>query len=185
MYTRTGAIFSIKDSKRFQDLGFYLSRHGLIQNFTDEADQLMRGDAPWHGPWEKHQSFYQMLIEAFTKEGDIVMDWQASTCNSYSFIVAIQSCFKHPRIVVNASHVLSISLILLLGTTIHACRSSGRHIVALEHDANIFKEVLMPMRDPKPLPIRSTPHSRAPIPDKPLQKRERLLPLCKRKLYFV
>ena len=66
-----------------------------------------------------------------------------------------------------------MSLILLLGATIHACRSSGRHIVALECDADIFKEVLMPMRDPKPLPARSTPCARAPLPEEPLQKRQR------------
>ena len=102
MYARPGAIITIKESKRFEDLGFYLSRHGLIQNFTDEADQMMRGNAPWHGPRKKHQSFYQMLIEAFTKEGDIVMDWQASIGNSCFSIVAIQSQFKHPQIVVNA-----------------------------------------------------------------------------------
>ena len=88
---RMGAIFSVKESKRFQDLGFYLSRHDLIQNFTDEADQLMRGNAPWRGPREKHQSFYQMLIEAFPKEGDIIMDWQVSIGNSCFSIVAIQS----------------------------------------------------------------------------------------------
>ena len=46
----SSAIFSIKESKRFQDLSFYLSRHGLIQNFTDKVDQLMRGEAPWRGP---------------------------------------------------------------------------------------------------------------------------------------
>ena len=51
----------------------------LIQNFTDEADQMMRGNVPWRGPREKHQSFYQMLIEAFSREGDIIMDWQART----------------------------------------------------------------------------------------------------------
>ena len=72
------------------------------------ANQLIRGDAPWRGPREKHQSFYQMLIEAFIKEEDIVMDWQASTDNFFFSIVAIQSQFKHPCIVVNASHVLSI-----------------------------------------------------------------------------
>ena len=89
---RSGAIITVKESKRFQDLGFYLSRHGLIQNFTDEADQMMRGNVPWLRPREKHQSFYQMLIEAFTREGDIVMDWQASTGNScFSIQVAIQS----------------------------------------------------------------------------------------------
>ena len=37
-------------------------------------------------------SFYQMLIEAFSREGDIIMDWQASTGNSCTSIqVAIQS----------------------------------------------------------------------------------------------
>ena len=49
------------------------------------------------------------------------------------------------RIMVNAPHVLLISSILLLGATIHACHSSGRRIVALEHDADIFNDVLMPM----------------------------------------
>ena len=79
-----------------------------------------------------------------------------------------------------------MSFILLLGATIHACRSSGRHIVALERDADIFKEVLMPMRDPEPLPARSTPRARAPLPTS-LSRRDRgrLLPLCKRKLHFV
>ena len=66
-----------------------------------------------------------------------------------------------------------MSLILLLGATIHACRSSGRHIVALERDVDIFKEVLMPMRDLEPLPARSTPRARAPLPKEPLQKRQR------------
>ena len=96
VYARPDAIFLVKESKRFQDLGFYFLRHGLIQNFTDEADQLMRGEAPWHEPQEKHQSFYQMLTKAFTKEGDIIMDWQASIGNSCSSIISIQSCFKHP-----------------------------------------------------------------------------------------
>ena len=92
MYARPGATITVKESKRFQDLGFYLSRHGLIQNFTDEADQMMRGNVPWRGPREKLQSFYQMLIEAFSREGDIIMDWQASTGNSCTSIqVAIQS----------------------------------------------------------------------------------------------
>ena len=44
-----------------------------------------------------------------------------------------------PCIMVNAPHVLLISLILLLGTTIHACRSSGRHIMALERDVEYLQ----------------------------------------------
>ena len=66
-----------------------------------------------------------------------------------------------------------MSLILLLGATIHACCSSGRHIVALERDADIFKEVLMPMQDLEPLSARSTPRARAPLLKEPLQMRQR------------
>ena len=45
--------------------------------------------------------------------------------------------------------------------------------MALEHDTDIFKEVLMLMQDPKSLPARSTLRGRAPIPDEPFQKRQR------------
>ena len=91
MHARVPFSQSRRARGNFQDLGFYLSKLDLIQNFTDEADQLIRGDAPWRGPREKHQSFYQMLIETFTKEVDIVMDWQANTGNSCFSIIAIQS----------------------------------------------------------------------------------------------
>ena len=94
------------------------------------------------------------------------MNWQASTGNSCFSIIALQSCF-------NALRVLLISLILLLGAKIHPCYSSGCHIVALEHDADIFNDVLMPMRDPEPLPAHSTPRALASIPDEPLEKRQR------------
>ena len=66
-----------------------------------------------------------------------------------------------------------ISSILLLGATIHAYCSSGYHVVALELDADIFNDVLMPMRDPKPLSAHSTPRAQAPIPNEPLEKRKR------------
>ena len=45
---------------------------------------------------------------------------------------------------------------------------SGRHIVALEHDVDIFNKVLMPMQDPKPLLAHSTSRGRALIPDETL-----------------
>ena len=70
----------------------------------------MRDEVPWRGPREKHQSFYQMLIEAFTKEGNIVMDWHASTGNSFFSIVAVQSSFKHPPYRGQCFYVLLISL---------------------------------------------------------------------------
>ena len=56
-----------------------------------------------------------------------------------SFQFKVVSNIHH--IMVNALYVLLISSILLLGATIHARRSSGRHIVALERNAGIFKDM--------------------------------------------
>lgn len=39
----------------------------------------------------------------------------------------------------------------IAGASIHACRRSGRHIVAFESDPLIFKAVLAPLRDVAPL----------------------------------
>ena len=90
LYARPGSWFSVTDSKTWLDLGFSLERNGLLQNFTDEKNQLMRDQVPWRGAHEKLSSFMQIIIESLTKEGDIVMDWQASTCVlllfSYDFI---------------------------------------------------------------------------------------------------
>ena len=97
VFAHPSARFCVTKSKQFQECRFYLSRHGLFSNFTNEADQLMRGNVPWRRPWKKHQSFFQMLIEAFMKEGNIILDWQASTsisCSSSFHFLPIVYCFE-------------------------------------------------------------------------------------------
>ena len=79
IYTCLGSRFSVIDSKIWLDLGFLLERDGLLQNFTNEKNQLMHDQVLWRGAREKHSSIMQIIIESFTKEGDIVMDWQAGT----------------------------------------------------------------------------------------------------------
>ena len=74
VYARPGSWFSVTDSKTWLDLGFSLERDGLLQNFTDEKNQLMCDQVPWRGAHEKHSSFMQIIIESLTREGDIVMD---------------------------------------------------------------------------------------------------------------
>ena len=78
-YTRLGSWFAVTNSKTWIDLGFLLERDGLLQNFIDEKNQLMRDQVPWRGAREKHSSFMQIIIESLTKEGDIVMDWLCGT----------------------------------------------------------------------------------------------------------
>jgi hypothetical protein len=48
-----------------------------LRNFTIRADQDMNGQKPWRGPREKSPGFWQMLIEASTLPGDIVLDYTA------------------------------------------------------------------------------------------------------------
>ena len=56
----------------------------------------------------------------------------------------------------------------MLGAFILAYRGSGRHIVALEKDSDIFNAHLKSMGDPAPL--RSTPRIPPPDLDEPPQK---------------
>ena len=50
-----------------------------------------------------------------------------------------------------------------IGASIHACVRSGRHIVALEVDEGIFKEIIEPLRKEIPRPnIEETQKRKAP-----------------------
>ena len=79
VYTCSGSWFCVINSKTWLDLEFSLERDGLLQNFTDEKNQLKGDQVPWRGAREKHSNFMQIIIESLTTEGDIVMDWQAGT----------------------------------------------------------------------------------------------------------
>ena len=79
VYARPGSRFSVTNSKTWLDLGFSLERDGLLQNFMDEKNQLMRDQVQWRGAREKLSSFIQIIIESLTRKGDIDIDWQAST----------------------------------------------------------------------------------------------------------
>jgi len=39
----------------------------------------MNGDIPWRGPCEKARQFMQMLVEACSEPGDVVVDCTAAT----------------------------------------------------------------------------------------------------------
>ena len=44
-------------------------------------------------------------------------------------------------------------IVFIAGASIHACRCSGRHLVAFERDSAIFDAVLTPLCDSLPPPI--------------------------------
>lgn len=49
-----------------------------------------------------------------------------------------------------------ISLLVLEGASIKACRASGRHIVALEKEKDIFDAILFPMKKVTPTTVTPT-----------------------------
>ena len=57
-------------------------------------------------------------------------------------------------------HFLSLFLLIFAnlsfatGTSVHACRQLGRHIVALEEDEDIFNRVFKPLKSVKP-PVKA------------------------------
>ncbi len=59
-------------------VGINIGRDDILQNFCGRDDVAMNGDKPWRGSREKAPLFLQMLIEASSSRGDVVMDCTAS-----------------------------------------------------------------------------------------------------------
>lgn len=60
------------------------------------------------------------------------------------------NCYQIPLLKKKYLLVLTIQWIWIVGASIKACRDTGRHIVALEADKDIFNEVLMKLDPPAP-----------------------------------
>jgi hypothetical protein len=73
--------FSIYVNQLLSNAGINLEEIDLLHNFTSLQTQLMNGVLPWRGAREKDPLFVQLLIEAFSKPGDVVLDCFASTGN--------------------------------------------------------------------------------------------------------
>ena len=50
-------------------------------------------------------------------------------------------------------YVMMCTVVFIAGASIHACRRSGRHLVAFERDSAIFNAILAPLSDSLPPPI--------------------------------
>ncbi len=50
-------------------------------------------------------------------------------------------------------YVMMCTVVFIAGASIHACRRSGRHLVAFERDSAILNAILAPLSDSLPPPI--------------------------------
>lgn len=71
--------FSFQPVQELLDLDIDVSSDDVLHNLVTKETQMMRGSIPWRGSREKDPLLLQMLIEATTSPGDIVMDCSAST----------------------------------------------------------------------------------------------------------
>lgn len=59
--------------------GVDVARDDILQNYIIKDNLLMNAATPWRGPREKSTLFMQMLVQACSLPGDVVMDCTAAT----------------------------------------------------------------------------------------------------------
>jgi hypothetical protein len=149
---RNRSVSNVRTSD-FMDLGYNLKRDGWLNSFTDLKNQSVRVDGvAWRGAREKRPDFFSILFTALTDKDDIIFDWQ---CGVGSFFL---SKFSHFFLFGFSDFICNRFLIhfpmlipshfVCVGGSIIACRLIQRHIVALGSDIDVFKSILLPLREP-------------------------------------
>ena len=79
--------FSFRHVPELEAHGMDFARDDILQNLVSREDQLTNGSTPWRGPREKSVLLMQMLIEACSSPGDIILDCTTATADRYVFVV--------------------------------------------------------------------------------------------------
>jgi hypothetical protein len=135
------------------DQGYNLKRDGWLNSFTDLKNQSVRDDGvPWRGAREKRPEFFSIIFSALTDKDDIILDWQCGvgssffSCFSHFFLLRVFD-FIYNRFLIHFPMLIP-SHFVCLGGSIIACRSIQRHIMAFESDIDVFKSILLHLREP-------------------------------------
>jgi hypothetical protein len=86
--------FSFQPVQELLDFDIDVSSDDVLHNLVTKDTQMMRGTTPWRGSREKDPLLLQMLNEATTSPGDIVMECLASTGLIMHFKVSIYTCLQ-------------------------------------------------------------------------------------------
>ena len=76
---KTSNDFPFRFVQSHEAVGVDVARDNILQNFLNKEDVTMNGNVPWRGPREKAREFMQMLVEACSSPGDVVVDYMAAT----------------------------------------------------------------------------------------------------------
>ncbi len=83
---KTVQEFPFNEVPVHKELGVNVGRDDILQNFLPQAAVTMNGNVPWRGPRERSKEFMQMIVEALTDDGDVVVDCAAALGNCRFFI---------------------------------------------------------------------------------------------------
>ena len=103
--------FSFRQVPALERLGYDVGRDDVLQNHVSRDNQLMNASRPWRGPREKSVPLLQMLIEATTDPGDVVLDCTTSTGKLLSalwyrplHLAPSEAAVKPPALCLGAKH---------------------------------------------------------------------------------
>ena len=71
--------FQFQTVPSHDDVGINVGKDDILQNFCGRDDVAMNGGTPWRGPRKKAKAFMQMVVEALSAPGDVIMDCTAGT----------------------------------------------------------------------------------------------------------
>ena len=72
-------------------VGINVGKDDILQNFCGRDNVAMNGGIPWRGPREKARAFMQMVVEALSAPGDVIMDCTAGTGMFWSYLICSTS----------------------------------------------------------------------------------------------
>jgi hypothetical protein len=73
--------FAFNTIPSLEKQGIDVGGDDILQNFTTKESQMMNETVPWRGPRERSPLLLQMLIEAASQPGDLVLDCTSATGN--------------------------------------------------------------------------------------------------------
>ena len=68
-------------------VGINVGKDDILQSFCGRDNVAMNRGTPWRRPQEKARAFMQMVVEALSALGDVIMDYTTGTCMLWSYLI--------------------------------------------------------------------------------------------------
>ena len=83
--------FQFQNVPSHDAVGINVGKDDILQHFCGRDDVAMNGGTPWRGPREKARAFMQMVVEALSALGDVIMDCTVGMGMLWSYLICSTS----------------------------------------------------------------------------------------------